>query len=111
MNNAANAENAVNARNVNNVCRIALNMAGVYAIQPPLSVKIMRKILWFLKRIGYLRPLAVSPIRPFAVSPMHRLAHEMPGSFSDFAPSSETRDATSDKQAFPASVALTALPL
>jgi hypothetical protein len=108
MNNAVNAENAVNARNVNNVCRIALNMAGVYAIQPPLSVKIMRKILWFLKRIGYLPPLAVSPIRPFAVSPMHRLEHQMPGSFSDLAPSSETREATSDKPAFSA---LTALPV
>ena len=101
MNNAVNAENAVNARNVNNVCRIALNMAGIYAIQLPLSVKIMRKILWFLKRIGLLPPLAVSP--------MHRLEHEMPGSFSDFAPSSETREATSDKPALTALTALSAL--
>jgi hypothetical protein len=98
MNNAVNAENAVKPPNVNNVCRIALNMAGTYAIQPPLSVKIMRKILWFLKRIGY------------------RLAHEMPGSFPDSAPSFETpggwvgqaRQASSDEPAFSA---LTALPL
>jgi len=91
-------------------------MAGIYAIQPPLSVKIMCKILWFLKRIGSLRPLAVSPIRPFAVSPMHRLAHEMPGSFSDSAPSFETPggcvgqagQASSDEPAFSA---LTALPV
>jgi hypothetical protein len=44
MNNVVNAVSAVNVVNEKQFCRIALNIAGVYAIQEPLSVKPMCKI-------------------------------------------------------------------
>jgi hypothetical protein len=45
MNNAVNAVSAVNVVNEKQLFRIALNIAGVYAIQQPLPVKSKRKNL------------------------------------------------------------------
>jgi hypothetical protein len=68
MNNAVNAPAAAgpkNAGNVNKLCRIALNIAAVYAIQLPYFVKMMRKILRF--HLNNVSSLSAKPRSALAV--------------------------------------------